>query len=429
MLRRSLSFFLVALAASASACLDGDAQVASGDLLVPPADTISDDASAADARPAEDTVVAPDTAPPDTFAHDVMAPDTVAPDTVEPAGLAITGRLYDDRNDIARSAHAHAPNPVSGPLPAITVRLASPGLAPGAPVWRTTQTDVDGRFTFNDLAPGPHIVLPDIPAGSRCTSNNLPRSIAAALDRGSMTILTFGDSVPHWGPTPWFPARLATLLGPLIPVTDINVAEPGSTSREWHPTSGFRFSDLDPYLDDADVVVFSLGGNDVTFAFSELVDADPDEILANLGTYLDMLDDEIDAVEANLRAIIGAIRARNANADIVWFVYPNYAWNNYWAPYLGQFADLARSLLADRLDDFRFRMSRIDGLLLADMYGAIDGPDVAPLMVDELHLNAVGHARYAREVLSVLGGVDVGADAGSSFGLERAWGFHFATAP
>jgi lysophospholipase L1-like esterase len=424
MLRRALSSLLVVLtAASWSACGDSDPQVAHGDLSQA-TDAASDavapqDASPPDANPASEEVTPSD------------APEADAPavDPPGPVGLAITGRLYDDREDLARSAHAHAPGSLSGPLPGLTVRLASPGEAAGDISWRTTTTDADGRFFFDGLAPGLHLVLPEGPAGSRCTSNNLSRRMAAALDRGSMTILTFGDSVPHWGPTPWFPARLATLLAPLIPVTDINLARPGSTSREWLPSGGRYFETLTPHLAAAEVIVFSLGGNDLTEALSDVLGADPQDIFANLDTYLARVEAEIDAVEANLRAIIAAITAQNGDADLVWFVYPNYAWNDHWSPFLGDYAELARALLAERLEDIRFRMSRVDGLLLADMYGALAGPDVAPLMVDELHLNEAGHARYAREVLSLLGGVEVGDDASSAYELARAWGFHPGGAP
>ena len=76
--------------------------------------------------------------------------------------------------------------------------------------------------------------------------------------------MTFGDSVPVVGDAPMFPDRLATLIGDLAEVDSRNIAVGGTLSTDWVPGSNYFENRLRPNIADADVIVISVGGNDIT---------------------------------------------------------------------------------------------------------------------------------------------------------------------
>jgi lysophospholipase L1-like esterase len=382
----------------------------------------AEDVRAEDGASLEDTVPADDTRATDLREEGPDAEvsiEDVVPDPVDvspPQGIAALARYYADPEGRAQSGWVQRPSPEADGFSGLQISL----LTPGAPT-RTASTDTLGMAVFDALEAGRHMLLAADGPEETCTSNNMPRRFADAMLEGQVTVVSFGDSVPHWGPTPWFPARLEAILDEFVDAEDVNIAVPGSTSVDWLP-GGAHFGRLSAAVEDADLAVFSLGGNDVTFYLSDFVEVDPAELLENIDYYLGLLDAKIAEIADNLKAIIASVRAVNPDIDIVWFIYPNYAWNDYWAPYLGEWAPFVRPLLDERLDTIRFLMSRSD-VMLADMHAAIPGEEVAGLMVDELHLNAAGHARYAEELFLLLGGITVGADTRSSRGLNRSYGF------
>ncbi len=361
-----------------------------------------------------------DVAPSDVAAE--TTPETIGDggpgdvDAPPPTGTIATGWLYRDPRGLSQSGWIQRPQADAEGIAGVEVTLLGPDGSR-----RTARTDAGGRVAFGELDAGRHLMLISGAPENTCTSNNMPRRFTDAVLEGDLTVVSFGDSVPHWGPTPWFPARLEATLDGFVDTEDVNIAVPGSTSEDWLP-GGQHFGALMREVADADLAVFSLGGNDVTFYLSDFVEVDPSELLENIDYYLGLLDAKIAEIAENLQAIVASVRAANPDIDIVWFIYPNYAWNDYWAPYLGDWAPFVRPLLDERLDTIRSLMSRSD-ILLADMHAAIPGPEVAGLMVDELHLNAAGHTRYAEELFLLLGGITVGADSGSHRGLERRYGF------
>jgi len=348
-------------------------------------------------------------------AEDTAGPvaDTAAADTASPATCpeeAVTVYLYRDGNGASTTFYDQPQGADDVPLTGATVRLLSPGLAP-----RDALDCGPGRYGFVDLAPGPHQLVVDV--AGELTSNNLGRSMASAIADGAVKILTFGDSIPAYGPTPWFPTQLAELLDPLATVDNVNQAIPGSQTRDWLPTTANYTSRLAPHLADADVIVFSLGGNDLMdLAFDAQIQSAEDAL-----ALLDDLDAALVTIETNLATIYGALRAAAPDADILWFLYPNYAESNNWTPYLGDYQDLAAVLMAGKLEEVRTQMATLDGLMIADMYSSIDKPTLDAFLWDELHLNVTGHRYYAEEVFMTLGGVWVDADAPR--GLTRAIGF------
>ena len=375
------------------------------------------DAAAADSAAPADSAAEADT----EFAADAVLPgDTVAPSDTAPPGdtsgpascpaEAVTVYLYTDGDGASSTFYDQPQGPDDAPLVGATVRLWSPGAAP-----RVALDCGPGRYGFLDLPPGPHQL--DVAVDRETTSNNVGRALSAAIARGDVKILTFGDSIPAYGPKPWFPTQLAELLDPLVAVDNVNQAIPGSQTVDWLPHTG-NFDDLlAPHLADADVIVFSLGGNDLMDLAYGAEISSAAEALA----LLDELDVALVTIEANLASIYAALRAAAPDADILWFLYPNYAASENWAPYLGEYQELAAVLMAGKLDEVRERMAALEGVLIADMHGSLDKPTLDSYLWDELHLNVPGHRYYAEEVFMTLGGVWV--DATAPRGLDRAMGF------
>jgi len=381
-------------------------------------DTVSeqrDGSDGGDVVNPNDAVVSPRDVGEDTTLEDTAPPD------VNATGPSAAGRVYVDEGGFAQSWYLQRPRADSPPVAGLNISLRSVG----APT-RTSMTSADGTFSFDGLKTGRYFVSADVRDDIRCNSNNLARRTPAAIEEGALTIMTFGDSLPHYGPQPWFPTVLKTLLDPFATVTNNNIAVPGSESADWL-AGGRHYNTLKSHVAAADLVVFSLGGNDLGNFLNDFINVSPEELIANLDVYLAALDAKILEVAGNLETIAKDVHARNPSADIVWVVYVNYAWNDYWRPYLGDYAGIVRDLLGEKLEDIRFLMSRVEDLMLVDLFAAIPGEDVAGLMSDELHFNAAGHARCAEELFMLLGGVTVGATPEFSAGLDRQFGL--ATAP
>jgi len=379
----------------------------------------SDDVTVADGIVGEDTAVAEDSAAPtDTAGGDTRATDTTAADTVEadtgaPPSCpddAVIVYLYSDGNGASTSWYDQPQGGDDTPLTGAGVRLLSPGGASHDPLDCGA-----GRYGFTGLGAGWHTLAVDVERES--TSNNHGRRLPEAIGEGAVKMVTFGDSIPHYGPTPWFPEQLTTMLTPLATVDNVNIAIPGSRTTDWLPTTGNYANKLSPELGDADVIVFSLGGNDLMDLAFEANIGSVDEALE----LLDELDAELVDIETNLVTIYEAIRTVAPDADVLWFLYPNYAMSDEWAQYIGSYQELAATLMESKLVEVRDRMADNDGLMIADMLGSLDKPALDSFLWDELHLNVAGSRYYAEEVFMTLGGVFI--DPSAPRGLERKMGF------
>ena len=83
------------------------------------------------------------------------------------------------------------------------------------------------------------------------------------LVQGGERIVFIGDSLAVEAP-PNYPELLPEALGDRAPgVTTINLAEPGTTAADWSPGSPLFAERLLPELASADLVVVTLGGNDL----------------------------------------------------------------------------------------------------------------------------------------------------------------------
>ena len=115
----------------------------------------------------------------------------------------------------------------------------------------------------------------------------------------------------------------------------------------------------------------------------------------------------IEQIKENLSATISAIRERAPEADLVWIVYPNYAMSSAWGEIAGEYQGAAELFLESQLKIIREEMADVSGLMLMDMFGAVEKGKIDSLLLDELHLNAQGHEFYAEELFRALGGVNL----------------------
>lgn len=289
-------------------------------------------------------------------------------------------------------------------LPDVSVEIVTPkGTHAGT-------TCADGTFRVR-AGVSPFFV--DIQPTRRVNTVNDSEFLGAAMAAGNVNVVVFGDSVPHYGPVPWFPNVLRDKFKPYGDVTLTNVAVPGSRSVDWVPGTRYFDNDLRPELDGADLVVFSLGGNDLQ-EFANGLDA------SNISTKIGELTPLIEGIEANLSLIIAEVRAEAPQADIVWILYPNYAKSSYWADYLGSYQSAGVTLLNNQLGGVRRYMAD-EPIVLADMLAATADEDLDVLLSDPLHLSVEGHAFWAAEIFKTLGGVETDAEiVRRSFAIQVA---------
>lgn len=325
-------------------------------------------------------------------------------DDETPVGLE--GSVFFDTDDQADSSYVLPQPDAREAMPGVEVRLRNDV----GDEW-STQTCDDGSFRFAELDDDRRYIV-DVIVEGRATSVNDSVRAFDAVSEASLDLVVFGDSIPVFGGTPWFPNVMRRSLQDFGEVNLTNVAVPGSKSIEWLPGDSYFDSSLDPLLDDADVIVFSLGGNDLQeFAFSLQTSPDP---ISKVGE----LQPLVDEIKANLKIILAELRAKAPTADIVWILYPNYARSTEWELLLGNFASAGLRIVEDLLEDVRNELAEEPDLILIDMLAATAEVPLDPLLDDPLHLNSTGHEFYANEILETLGFVDVDDPRRYDFAVE-----------
>ena len=346
--------------------------------------------------------VAPDVAP-DSRAE--VSPDVedVAPPPCPPdeafAPSSVAGLLYVDGDGSSTSLYAQTfTAPPDAPLAGVPVSLLG-GDGPA-----TALTCPDGRFAFGGLADGLYVLDPDVPRDVPATTTNRATRFAEALREGTLHIVAFGDSVPIYSPARPFPARLGDLLAPFADVQVTNIAVSGSESRQWIPGTNYFEDRLAPVLVDADVIVFTLGGNDV-LNYLDRIPTDQEEAAQMLADVRVLLG----TVLVNVKETVAEIQARAPHADIVYCMYPDYAASQQWEAFLGQWTGIVHIALGTEMARVRREMAAVEGIVIADLYAATLDADVTSLLIDPLHLTEAGADFYAREIFLALGGVFVDA--------------------
>ena len=303
---------------------------------------------------------------------------------------AFLGTVFEDTDDRADSEYA---------------QTAGPGLA-DVPVQVTTSdavfsgtTCADGTFRVRS---GISPFFVDVQPANRVTSVNDTKFLGPALASGKLNMLVFGDSIPVYGPTPWFPNVLREKFVNFGGVELDNIAVPGSRSIDWVPGSTYFETRLLPTLVDTDLIIFSLGGNDLQDFASSL---DAESIAARIGELAPLVAE----IEVNLALIIAKIHEVAPNADVVWILYPNYATSDYWGALLGNYQSAGITLLRNQLNSVRRVMAEED-IVMVDILEATADEDLNVLLSDALHLSVIGHQYYAAEIFKTLGGVETDAE-------------------
>ncbi|MGM0575121.1 MAG: SGNH/GDSL hydrolase family protein [Myxococcota bacterium] len=316
---------------------------------------------------------------------------------------AVSGRFYVDRDESAESLYEQfGSTEHDEPLSGRGVALVGTGGE------AATESCPDGRFSFGAVAEGTWLVVPDLAAEEACTTHNCPRRFSEAVSEGAVKIVTIGDSVPHAGPHPHFPARLRTLVQPLAEAENVNVAVPGAVTDDWLPGSDYFEDRFAPHAGDADVVVVSVGGNDLKNYMGDLTSKSSDEVFG----LLEAFPEYFEGVTGNIETILEEIRARAPEADIVYCIYPNYGNSETWQDMAGSFHAVIPGLVGSTFDDLRTAVAALDGVVIADIEASLGTDDVEPYLNDPLHMNDLGHQLYADRIFEALGGVVVGEEGG-----------------
>ena len=341
------------------------------------------------------------------------------------SNVVVSGYFFDDLDVSERSAYTSGRSDDDAPLaPNLTVLGATPD------EYEVSTCAEDGRYEIGGLSDGVYLVAPAI-EDRECSTNNCTSSFVQAIEEnGRAVMVTFGDSLAVYGEAPMFPDRFATLIGSVAEIENRNVAIAGTTSNDWLPEGSYFQTRLVPHLADADLIVITVGGNDLMELISDAV-----SLLADIPGAVAEARRIIRQVITNLEVMIEAIRAVNPNVDIAFCLYPDYtqATGTIWQTInnvVGQ-GELAL-MLEEARDAFP---STAHNLILVDVYGAAKGIEFrdhlwtrANGQIDPLHFSALGQVLYAEELFKSLGGVLIGhsplGELGHSpLGVEQDFGF------
>jgi lysophospholipase L1-like esterase len=232
------------------------------------------------------------------------------------------------------------------------------------------------------------------------------REERAPVLRGGERIVFIGDSLALQAP-PSYPELLPAVLGERAPgVETINLAEPGTTAADWRPGSPLFEQRLDPELGQADLIVVSLGGNDLEAGIGA---ADGIDALSKASDRATAAFDAIDRFGRQLRRIHAEIRERAPDAGIVYVGYPDYAAATTWQQAAGAGGTLALEL---GLDALFAAAAGAEPDLLVDMRAATERAGVDSLLADGEYLAPAGHELYARRLARELTKPQPVGDAG-----------------
>ncbi|MFT4703034.1 MAG: lysophospholipase L1-like esterase [Bradymonadia bacterium] len=349
----------------------------------------------------------------DGGASDTDSPDAAGAcdEAARDDGIALLVEIYTDNDESDRSVFDDAETDGDVPVVASTLSLWD------GTTLRSTATCDDGIAAFGGLSEGVYMRDWPIEDSEYCRTRNCPRGIVAALQSGSLKIVTAGDSVPVIGADVTFPDRLATLMAPLGNIESVNVAVPGTVSEDWVPGTDLFRDNIEANLADADVFIVSLGGNDIlnyaNNAFSG--GGDIQEAIAGVPTFVREVQDRILFIKDQVRFV-------NPDIDVVYLLYPNYAESSTWQEQFGFALPIIRPLILDALEQILDELAVEEDLIIADMYGAMEarGDDLGLYLDDPLHFNSAGQDILTEVIFEAMGGVRVGG--AGEIGLDQRIG-------
>ena len=224
------------------------------------------------------------------------------------------------------------------------------------------------------------------------------RPRGGALLEGGERVVFVGDSLAVEAP-PNYPELLPGALGRRAPgITVANLAEPGTTAADWTPGSPLFTERLGPELGRADLLVVTLGGNDLQEALGgrdgiDSLSADP--------TSTENALDAIDRFERRLERLFAAVRRLAPGTAIAYVGYPDYSRASVWQQAAGATGTLALRIgLASLLE----AASSAAPDLVIDMGEPTAEAGIDSLLADSEHLGRAGHELYARELVRALAG-------------------------
>jgi lysophospholipase L1-like esterase len=230
-----------------------------------------------------------------------------------------------------------------------------------------------------------------------------------------------GDSVPVVGDAPMFPKRLKTLFSDLATIKNKNVAIGGSLSTQWLPGTTYFDDVLSPELEDADVLVMSIGGNDILNRLDASALSDPEGTMELIGELIQEISD-------NVLSTAGKVKEINPDIDILYCLYVNYG-NATIFPWNIVATIAPEGAVEALMGGARDTIGADENIILVDLFGAsasIDNLD--DYLYDSLHFNDRGQTFYAEEVFKSLGGVligdsPLGGEPRSPLGTTHNWSF------
>ncbi len=218
------------------------------------------------------------------------------------------------------------------------------------------------------------------------------------LDRGDRVLL-IGDSLATVSPPtyadllPEYAAR-AGAKG----VETVNLAEPGTTTEDWRPGQPLFEERLRPELAGADLVLVSVGGNDLQEA---LGGDDGTEAIPSATANADAAFDAVERSGRNLGRTFDAIREENPDTSVAYVAYPDYSASSEWQQSTGAGGILALGIGLSGLLEAA-RSAGPDAVVdMLDETGERPG-GVDPLLADLEYLSPEGHRFYAERIAAEL---------------------------
>jgi lysophospholipase L1-like esterase len=311
-------------------------------------------------------------------------------------GNALFGQLYwdADASDESRHAYSYDASADAAVMGSNVKLMGSSGV-------EETSSCENGSFAFENLAEGSYVLGVEHEE-AQCMQRNCTQRFPTAIEEGNVTIVTFGDSVPKIGDAPMFPDRLATLIGDLAEVDNRNVAVPGTLSTDWVPGTNNFENKVKPNVAEADVIIISVGGNDITSSLDASALQNIDQAIED--TYALVAD-----IVVNIKDMADEIRSINPDVDIVYCLYVDYGTATI-QPWGLASAFLPEGTITNILMSAREQVPSDSNIILADLFGASQKltEPLDEYLYDALHFNDKGQTMYAEEVFQSLGGVLVG---------------------
>ncbi|MBZ0272382.1 hypothetical protein K8I61_10115 [bacterium] len=348
------------------------------------------------------------------FARIPTALSVVAALFVAPAsGASVTGVVYHDADKSSRTAFKQAIDASDAPIGGAAVRLLGAGL----PVEFTV---ADGSFAFV-APPGTYLLETSLDRVYESTTNNRPRRLPEAVREGHVTVVSLGDSIGREGSPP-YPDRLAAHLSGLADVTLHNIHYGGSTTFDWLPGSerGHFEDRFLPLAADADLITVTIGGNDMQVF---LPPDDPYDVIGILKNFFAHPEYALEIPDRVVQ-VLDAVRDAAPQADIVYIVYPNFPYSNYWyGPALG-LGPMIAWWGAGAMDWLRERSAALDDIIVADTLGALSWVWLDDYLIDEVHPSPLGAQVYADIIFDALGGVVIDEAPTPGPGAVYPFGFY-----